>query len=53
MAKWRCKVCGYVLDEETGDAANGIAPGTKFSDLPSDWLCPSCGVGKDKFEMIK
>ena len=53
MAKFRCKVCGYVYDEEKGDSENGLKPGTKFSSLPDDWVCPLCGVGKDMFEEVK
>lgn len=49
MSKYVCDVCGYVYDEEAGDPENGIAPGTKWEDVPSDWLCPLCGVGKDQF----
>ncbi len=52
MVKWRCTVCGYVLDEEKGDPSHGIAPGTKFEDLPEDWVCPICGASKDLFERI-
>ena len=48
--KYVCSVCGYVYDEEAGDEANGIAPGTKFEDLPEDFACPLCGVGKDSFD---
>ena len=51
MAKYVCNVCGYEYDEELGDAQNDIAPNTKFEDLPSDWLCPLCGVGKDEFSL--
>ncbi|MCH5300717.1 MAG: rubredoxin [Ruminococcus sp.] len=47
--KYVCNVCGYIYDEETGDADLGIAPGTKFEDLPDDFQCPLCGVGKDDF----
>jgi len=50
MEKWRCTVCDYVYDPEAGDPDNGIAPGTPFEDLPDDWECPVCGVGKDMFE---
>ncbi len=50
MEKWVCVVCGYVYDEEAGDTDSGIAPGTKFEDIPEDWVCPLCGVGKDQFE---
>ncbi len=50
MDKYVCNVCGYVYDPEAGDAENNIAPGTPFADLPEDWVCPVCGVGKDEFE---
>ena len=49
MKKYVCNVCGYVYDEATGDPDNGIAPGTKFEELPDDFVCPLCGVGKDDF----
>jgi len=52
MAKFECTVCGYVYDEDVGDADSGIAPGTKFEDLPDDWVCPVCGVGKGDFEAL-
>ena len=44
-----CDVCGWVYNEEMGDPDNGIEPGTKFADLPEDFVCPLCGVGKDNF----
>ncbi|MBQ1961844.1 MAG: rubredoxin [Clostridia bacterium] len=44
-----CNVCGWVYDETVGDPDNGIAAGTKFEDLPEDFVCPLCGVGKDDF----
>lgn len=44
-----CDVCGWVYNEEMGDPDNGIDPGTKFADLPEDFVCPLCGVGKDEF----
>ncbi|HWQ61681.1 MAG TPA: rubredoxin [Negativicutes bacterium] len=49
MAKWECGVCGYVYDEAAGDPEHGILPGTKFEDIPDDWVCPVCGVAKDQF----
>ena len=49
MQKYVCSVCGYVYDPEVGDPDNGIAAGTKFEDLPDDWACPLCSVGKDMF----
>lgn len=50
MDKYVCEICGYVYDPELGDPDNDIEPGTKFEDVPEDWLCPECGVGKDQFE---
>ena len=52
MEKWKCTACGFVYDPEIGDADSGIAPGTPFEQIPEDWLCPVCGVGKDLFEKI-
>ena len=49
MKKYVCEICGYVYDEELGDPDNGIAPGTKWEDLPDDFVCPLCGVSKDNF----
>ena len=46
MAKWACVVCGYIYDEAEGDPENGIEPGVRFEDLPDDFVCPLCGVGK-------
>ncbi len=48
--KYVCTVCGYIYDEELGDPDNGIAPGTKWDELPEDFVCPLCSVGKDMFE---
>ena len=45
--RYVCSVCGYVYDEDKGDSNNGIAPGTKWEDLPEDFKCPVCGVDKD------
>jgi len=50
MDKYVCTVCGYVYDPEKGDADGGIAPGTKFEDIPDEWVCPVCGVGKNDFK---
>lgn len=49
MKQYECDLCGYVYDEAAGDPDNGIAPGTKWEDLPADWVCPLCGAGKDEF----
>ncbi len=52
MDKWECLACGYIYDPAVGDPDGGIAPGTPFEDLPDDWVCPECGVGKDMFEPL-
>ncbi len=52
MKKYRCIVCGYVYDPQLGDPDSGVAPGTAFEDIPDDWVCPLCGVGKDEFEEL-
>ena len=48
-----CVICGFVYDEEEGWPEDGIKPGTKWEDVPDDWICPDCGVGKDDFDMIE
>jgi rubredoxin len=50
VTKWRCTVCEYVYDPALGDPDNGVAPGTAWEDVPDDWVCPVCTVGKDLFE---
>lgn len=52
MAKWECRVCGYIYDPEKGDPDNGVNPGTSFESIPDDWVCPSCGAGKDMFDKL-
>ncbi|MGB9661846.1 MAG: rubredoxin [Moorellaceae bacterium] len=52
MGKWSCTACGYVYDPEKGDPEQGIAAGTAFEDLPEDWVCPVCGLGKENFEPL-
>lgn len=47
--KYVCQACGFVYDEDLGDPNKGIAPGTKFEDLPDDYVCDWCGAGKDMF----
>ncbi|MCK5302838.1 MAG: rubredoxin [Candidatus Thorarchaeota archaeon] len=53
MARWECLVCGWVYDEDKGDEDSGIAAGTKFEDLPDDWVCPMCGASKKDFEKLE
>jgi len=50
MQKYVCTICGYVYDPAAGDPDADIAAGTSFENLPSDWVCPVCGAGKDVFE---
>jgi len=52
MARWECIVCGLIYDEKEGWPEDGIAPGTRWADVPEDWYCPDCGVGKQDFELI-
>lgn len=49
MGKYRCEVCSWIYDEADGYPDGGIAAGTKFEDLPKDFECPLCGVGKEEF----
>ncbi len=51
--KYVCDVCGYIYDEEVGEPENGIAPGTKWDELPDDYECPLCAVGKDQFSVAE
>lgn len=50
---WVCPNCGYTYNEEKGDPKNGLAPGTRWKDIPEDWVCPDCGMIKAEFEMIE
>ena len=45
---WQCQMqsCGYIYNPEKGVKKNGTPPGIAFEDLPEDWRCPLCGVGK-------
>ena len=53
MSKYECIVCGLIYDEKEGWPDDGIAPGTRWADVPEDWLCPDCGVGKEDFELLE
>ncbi|UOY09465.1 rubredoxin [Methanonatronarchaeum sp. AMET6-2] len=53
MDKYICTVCQYVYDPAEGDPEGGVEPGTPFEELPDDWVCPDCGVGKDMFEKME
>jgi len=49
MKRWVCDVCRYIYDPADGDPDNGVQAGTAFEELPEEWVCPDCGVGKDQF----
>ena len=53
MKKWQCVICGFIYDESLGQPGDGIAPGTKWEDIPDNWACPDCGGGKADFQMIE
>lgn len=48
--RWRCIICNHIYDPEFGDPDSGVAPGTKFEDIPADWTCPECGASKEDYE---
>jgi flavin reductase (DIM6/NTAB) family NADH-FMN oxidoreductase RutF/rubredoxin len=52
MEKYKCSVCGYVYDPDSGDPGGGIKPGTPFEEIPDDWVCPVCGASKDQFDKV-
>ena len=47
---WMCLICGWIYDEAEGDPEHGIAPGTKWEDVPMNWTCPECAARKEDFE---
>jgi len=51
--KYLCVVCGFIYDEALGLPEHGIAAGTTFEEIPDDWSCPDCGVGKSDFELVE
>ena len=53
MKSYMCVICGFVYEEEKGDPVSGIAPGTRWEDVPLSWRCPDCGAGKEDFEMVE
>ena len=52
LRPYECTACGYIYDPAVGDQDGGIEPGTAFADIPEDWVCPMCGVGKDFFKVV-
>jgi rubredoxin len=53
MKTYMCLICGYIYNEERGDPDEGIAPGTRWEDVPLAWRCPDCGAGKEDFDMVE
>jgi len=53
MKRYLCVVCGFIYDEAEGLPSEGITPGTRWVDIPSNWRCPECGAGKEDFEVIE
>ncbi|MGL4315256.1 MAG: rubredoxin [Pseudomonas sp.] len=53
MRKWQCTICGFIYDEAEGWPDEGIAPGTRWQDIPQGWVCPDCGASKADFAMIE
>ena len=49
--KYVCGVCGHIYDEAEGDEGTGIAPGTRWEDVPESWTCPDCSASKSDFQM--
>ena len=50
---WMCALCGLIYNERDGWPDDGIPPGTRWEDVPEDWICPDCGAGKSDFEMTE
>jgi rubredoxin len=53
MNAYMCVICGFVYEEAAGWPADGIEPGTKWEDVPENWVCPECGASKSDFEMVQ
>jgi len=53
MKTYMCVICGFIYDEAKGLPEEGIAPGTRWEDIPLNWVCPDCGASKDDFELVE
>jgi len=53
MRTWMCLICGWIYDEAAGLPEEGIAPGTRWEDVPPNWVCPECGARKEDFELME
>ncbi len=50
---YMCIICGWIYDEEKGAPAEGLAPGTRWEDVPDSWVCPDCGASKEDFDLVE
>jgi rubredoxin len=50
---WQCRTCGYIYDEAKGEPDEGLGPGTRWAEIPDDWVCPQCGTAKSDFDMVE
>ena len=53
MHKWQCIACNFIYDEAEGREDDGIPPGTRWEDVPDEWICPECGTQKSDFDIVK
>jgi rubredoxin len=53
MTTYECTVCAHLYIEDEGDPLRGIPPGTRWEDVPDDWICPDCGATKDSFVAVE
>jgi rubredoxin len=50
---WQCRTCGHIYDEAEGAPDEGLAPGTRWAEVPAEWVCPDCGASKSDFDMVE
>lgn len=53
LKKWQCFFCAFIYDEALGLPDEGLPPGTRWADIPEDWVCPDCGAMKSDFQMME
>jgi rubredoxin len=53
MKKFQCFFCDFIYDEAEGLPEEDIPPGTRWEDIPDDWVCPECGAAKEDFAMME
>lgn len=49
--RYQCTICGWIYDEDKGEADSGLPPGTRWVDVSNGWKCPDCGTPKHRFDM--